>query len=154
MKEYVDVNQFYEWFKDKKKYRKALKEHKEEILRWRNILKDVIPPILGRNIKKKYGEDPQWILYGEKLCRNKFMRDQLLEREKYICPVCGKKILKSKAVIHHRNYDNICKYNKSEKNIPCCKECSINNPEYFNECEKGIICVHPYCNYIINICKH
>lgn len=96
MKEYVDVNQFYEWFKDKKKYRKDLKEHKEEILRWRNILKDVIPPIWGRNIKKKYGEDPQWILYSEELCRNKFMRDQLLEREKIYIQFVGKRYRKVK----------------------------------------------------------
>ena len=43
----------------------------------------------------------------------------------------GKRINRN-AVIHHRNYDNICRFNENKNGIPCCERCKLNNPEYFN----------------------
>lgn len=93
----------------------------------------------------------------EKICRNRDVKNILIDKQNNICPWCGEDLLKkntsnSVIVIHHMDYNRICLGPKSKTyfkkkivdipNCLCCKD--------IEECLNSLAVVHSKCNAQIN----
>jgi hypothetical protein len=93
------------------------------------------------------------------ITKSEHIADELAKEQNNICPACKKIIKKSERVIHHLDYERLCKYLECFKvskptpkqpflkiKTPKCSKC----PET-NICKKKIVLIHNNCHFKIHI---
>lgn len=93
------------------------------------------------------------------ITKSDFIYDKLAEEQNNICPACYKIIGKSDGVIHHLDYERLCKYLECHKvlkptpkqpyrkiKVPKCSKCTETNI-----CEKKVVLIHNKCHFQIHI---
>lgn len=121
-----------------------------------------VPGMIKRHVAKLHeSSNEQWRLFAEGCLRNRYFRDYIIDRS-IKCLACGKKHTdKSRIEQHHNDYLWNCIGNILDENspdiqrkavkgefphVPDCRQCRIDNPEHFNECQKRIYGVHAACH--------
>ena len=110
-----------------------------------------------RVIAARHSTDTSWKIFAERICKNSYVKKFLNDRQKNICPVCGKAI-RSHVVVHHVDYDYYCKFCNSGNDWrvlgtrvqPDCERCHKLHCEWFLECMSRLRAVHNSCNYLID----
>ena len=97
-------------------------------------------------MKRKYNNSKSWRNFSEECIKNSFLKEYLKNKYNNKCVWCEKNIVDNNFVIHHLDYDNICKYNES---LPNCEKCYKEDFKQFKLCEEKLVIVHPYCNVMI-----
>lgn len=93
------------------------------------------------------------------ITKSEYIFDKLAEEQNNICPACNEIIEKSEGVIHHLNYERLCKYLECFKvlkptpkepyrkiKVPKCSRC----PET-NICKEKVVLIHNKCHFKIHI---
>jgi hypothetical protein len=107
---------------------------------------------LTKNEKKKW-----WNF--KIITKSEYIFDKLAEEQNNICPACNEIIEKSEGVIHHLNYERLCKYLECFKvskptlknpyrkiKAPKCSKC----PET-SICKEKVVLIHNKCHFKIHI---
>ncbi|WP_199200612.1 MULTISPECIES: HNH endonuclease [unclassified Nitratiruptor] len=107
-----------------------------------------------------------WISYARRVTRNKFVKDYLYKRDNGVCPYCNKKVDIDEAVVHHKDYMNVCIYHKDDyvlidnptskrpsrkAKISKCHLCKQENQEKFLDCMNRLTLIHQICNKRISM---
>lgn len=93
------------------------------------------------------------------ITKSQYIFDKLAEEQNNICPACNEIIEKSEGVIHHLDYERLCKYLECFKVLkptlkepyrkiktPKCSKC----PET-NICKEKVVLIHNKCHFKIHI---
>jgi len=131
-----------------------------------------VPRYLAPKIKKRHAAviyqavEDQWRLFAEGCLRNRFFHERVFGRGSK-CLACDRRFNRKDAAVHskiqkhHRCYSRICTGQLLSENsediyrpavegeidaVPDCRQCSIENPEYFAGCLKRIYPVHGECH--------
>ena len=118
------------------------------------------------DVRDKYNNSLRWRCFSKRICKNSFVLNYLLVREKHICPWCNKSLNNRHILIHHIDYDNECykedcieiprptekKPNRMVR-VPDCEKCFYENKAKFETCMNKITVVHSVCNMIIHKVK-
>jgi len=131
-----------------------------------------VPRYLVPTIKKIHATEiyataqQQWKLFAEGCLRNRYFHEQVLKRGPK-CLACKRKFnhanatTQSKIEKHHNSYTRLCLgpllpaghediYRKASKgefqDVPNCRQCRKDNPEYFEGCLKIVFPVHGECH--------
>jgi hypothetical protein len=119
-----------------------------------------ITPTLTRAVaREKYLLDIEsWKNFAERITKNPFIKNLLIERDGSKCPWC-QKVLYGHFVIHHITYEHSCTYSKvvrvasptenrpnKTRLVPDCQNCEKENTEGFLGCMNKLVLVHNLCN--------
>jgi len=124
--------------------------------------KDIIPEVCRSAASKNFMADIEgWRNFAQRITKNPFVKDFLLERDGNTCSWCNN-VLQEIKIIHHTTYNHCCTYNKviritsSTVNNPHgtrlvsdCKSCKEENDGRFMACVEKLVLVHSFCNKII-----
>ena len=105
----------------------------------KNLKKDI-------GIKHNYSLD--WRLYGHRITKNLFFRNFKIVSQNKTCPICDIE-LEGKICLHHIDYDHVCQRGENillVKNMPNCKSCFNENPDFFISCSLRTVLVHNNCH--------
>lgn len=105
--------------------------------------------------------DDQWRLFSEGCLRNRYFRDQVLQRGPN-CLACSRKLQEAARIEqHHNDYLWTCigpllpegspdvhRQARADEfpQIPDCRQCHTDNPVHFEECRRRIYPVHAKCH--------
>ena len=94
-----------------------------------------------------------------KISKSEYIADNLAKKQSDICPACNQKIMKSERVIHHLDYERLCKYSDYNRifkptpkqpnrkiRVPRCNECSETKT-----CIEKLVLLHNNCHFKIHI---
>lgn len=119
----------------------------------------IIPKVCRKDARAHFSADIEaWKNFAQRITKNSFVREFLLERDGDRCSWCRGKFLRSK-VIHHLSYEHFCSYNHQisipsptsvnpfrKRLVPDCKSCKADNNERFLACTSRLALVHYFCN--------
>ena len=129
-----------------------------------------IPGVGYKQVKEKYANDPgklfQWNCFYNRMRRNPFPRKFLFKQQRGICPICNKKLDLYQTWMHFINYDHLCTFvstpkdliticNPSKNNpkgnekVPDCELCRYKCTSKFNNCMANFVLVHGTCNQLL-----
>lgn len=124
--------------------------------------KNIIPKTGSMDAKLKIDDEESWLKFARKITKNPFVLNYLLERDEYNCQWCFQKASQKNVIIHHKDYEHVCAYNKTRKysrptekrpnkkvTVPDCESCKKENEKMFESCVDRLAIVHRVCNYII-----
>ena len=103
-----------------------------------------IQRVLFTDLVEKFGEP--WKNFGQRICRNKFIREYLRKIQAGTCSQCGLMIRKG-GQLHHLDYLHLC---RSDEVPPDCKTCSEEAPDSFAACVRRLTLVHRRCHMFIH----
>lgn len=113
---------------------------------------DLIEFYTAKNLKKgegvKHNYSLEWRLFAHRITKNPFFRNFKIITQNKDCPIC-KTELKGKICLHHIDYNHICQRGENillGKNMPNCKECFTDNPDFFISCSLRTVLVHNSCH--------
>ncbi|WP_024742374.1 hypothetical protein [Tenacibaculum maritimum] len=113
---------------------------------------DLIEFYTAKNLKKevgiKHSYSLDWRLFGHRITKNPFFRNFKIISQNKICPICDIE-LDGKICLHHIDYDHICQRGENiliGKNMPNCKSCFNENPDFFISCSLRTVVVHNSCH--------
>jgi len=108
--------------------------------------------------KESEPENTKWRIFKSYICRTSFMVEHHYFIQKGAYLLCNKRLGKNKTVIHHLNYDHLCKYDyflrekkptakRPERTVQIarCKNCDNKQ-----ECVNKISLVHKRCHHLIH----
>ena len=126
----------------------------------------LVPKVRKRHVPPIYKtHETEWRLFAEGALRNKVFHDDVLNRGSK-CLACGQSLIHGKTKYlqiekHHHCYLRLCTGNilpgdssdiyRAAKNaefaqVPDCRNCKANNPDYYEGCIKKIFPVHSKCH--------
>ncbi len=125
-----------------------------------NNREDLIPYMLSNDAKQKNKSyQSEWVKFARKMQKNPYMKEYIFSRHKGRCQWC-KKNIQNEFVLHHVDYDHICRHphnirisssnKRTHLNIPDCENCCKTNRQLFMECARRVACVHNLCNKLID----
>jgi hypothetical protein len=93
------------------------------------------------------------------ITKSEYILNQLAKEQNNICPACNKTIEKSDGVIHHLDYERLCKYLESYRLLkptikqpyrklktPKCSKCTETSI-----CKEKVVLIHNKCHFQIHI---
>lgn len=132
----------------------------------KHIPRFLVPKVKKRHAAALYGASERWRLFAEGCLRNRYFHERIFQRGPK-CLGCDKKFNREEAKIqskiekHHNCYMRECigsllpdghydiyrdvSGDESDE-VPDCRRCEIDNPEYFEGCLKRIFPVHGECH--------
>ncbi len=118
----------------------------------------LLPKIGYRDASTKHGGSEAWKNFARRITRNPFVNEYLRHRDGEVCQLC-KGNLRVGVVIHHKDYDHVCSFNKTirlehptEKRpnrtnlTPDCESCSRESQGTFMSCMQRVVLLHTGCN--------
>ncbi|MBX3617107.1 hypothetical protein [Nitrosomonas sp.] len=126
----------------------------------------LVPRVRKRHVLPIYKDhETQWKLFAEGALRNQVFHDEVMHRGNK-CLACDQLLTTGKTKYphiekHHHCYLRLCAGNilpddssdiyREVRNaefphVPDCRQCKVNNPEYFEGCIKKIFPVHGKCH--------
>ncbi|SEC64971.1 hypothetical protein SAMN04489761_3396 [Tenacibaculum sp. MAR_2009_124] len=113
---------------------------------------DLIEYYSAKNLKTeegiKYNYSLDWRLFAHRINKNPFFKNFKIISQTKICPICGHE-LDGKICLHHIDYDHICQRGENiliGKNMPNCKICFNETPDFFISCSIRTVVVHNSCH--------
>jgi hypothetical protein len=109
-------------------------------------------PLFSKSeVKKTHGDQDEWWLFSEGVCRNAYMRNWLRRASGYRCACCVEPLKKGdREDLHHRRYDWQCTFTKTidkehrdwqrdaqkgeSEAVPDCKSCHDDSSSRFGRC--------------------
>jgi hypothetical protein len=127
----------------------------------------LVPKIRKRHVPPIYKDhETAWKLFAEGALRNRVFHDDVIGRGKK-CLACNRRFNNDKASVssriekHHHCYLRLCigsmlpeksddiyrpVKNHEFQYVPDCRQCKVNNPDYYEGCVKKIFPVHSRCH--------
>lgn len=127
----------------------------------------LVPKLRKRHMLPIYrAHETPWRLFAEGALRNRIFHDDVINRGKK-CLACDRRFNDDKAAVssriekHHHCYVRLCigdtlpeessdiyrrTKNSEFPHVPDCRQCKVNNPEYYEGCIKKIFPVHSECH--------
>jgi hypothetical protein len=123
----------------------------------------IVPDLTRSQAREKFINNLEaWKNFAQRITKNPFVKNFLLERDGNRCSWC-KCVLQQYKIIHHTTYEHICTYNKvirisaptlgqpyKTRLVADCKSCKEQSKEKFLECTNKLVLVHGMCNKIIS----
>lgn len=108
-------------------------------------------------MQRKHGGSTAWNAFSSGVCKNEYMKRELVHRQEKKCPACDE-VIARRAVVHHVDYDHECGLalaggkwlRRGSHTVPDCGTCYLERPDLFEECASRLRAVHVGCNYLLD----